>query len=343
MHAADPNVQVGFPYPLPRNVAAGTGTWVADTERLEQRRSLAADKDQVPVRRRPLVSDLRHPAPGQRPALRDGRPRSRARRRACATRLDKYDPSANIIAGEGNISQSEIVNNAWPVSALFASASALTFLSHGAETYQWWQVHNSDNLNGDFGFLSDGTGTAGVGNTTLTAPATVGSRVIDTANTTNFHTQHSLTIGGETRKITALPGSTTLVAGTAAGDTNVKVAAEFALTTSGATTDYHWFFAPGTRITVGSGDSAETRTVVKTGTAASTTALAAPAAAGDTNVKIVGGPMGGQNIAVFMPPGLAPGGKVTIGTGDSAETSDDQERRQLLEPRHEPGRAREPR
>jgi hypothetical protein len=323
MHAADPKVQVGFPYPLPRNVAAGTGTWVADPGAWNKA-ILLEDSDQfqfadvhwypifgIPHLDNDQLFETVDRIPGAMKSVRDT--------------LDAYDPTAKIIAGEGNISQSEIVNNAWPVSALFVAASSLKFLSRGAVTYQWWQVHNSDNLNGDFGFLSDGTGTAGAGNTALTAPASVGDRVISTANVTNFHTQHSLTIGSgadqETRKITALPGTTTLAGAAAAGDSNVKMAANSAITTNGATTDYHWFFAPGTPVTIGSGASAETRTVVSTGTAASNATLAAPAAAGDTNVKIVGVPMGGQNLNVFMPTGFAPGAQVTIGAGAAAETA----------------------
>jgi hypothetical protein len=323
MHAVDPNVQVGFPYPLPRTVAAGTGTWVADPDTWDKTivSQDAAQFDFADVHWYPIFG-IPHLDNDQ---LFETVDRIPGAMKSVHDLLNQYDPTEKIIAGEGNISQSEIVNNAWPVSALFAAASSLKFLSRGAETYQWWQVHNSDNLNGDFGFLSDATVTGTSGATALSAPAAAGDVVLNTTNTTNFHTQHSLTIGSgagaEVRKIVALPGATTLSADAVAGASNVKVAATSKITTNGSTTDYHWLFGPGTPVTIGTGATAETRTVVSTGTPAVNATLAAPSAAGDTNVKIVGVGMGGQNLNVFMPIGFAPGAQVTIGTGDAAETA----------------------
>jgi hypothetical protein len=220
---------------------------------------------------------------------------------------------------ESNISQSEIVYNVQPVAALYAAATALTFLSHGAQSYMWWQVHNSDNMDGDFGFLSSATGSPGPSSTTITAAVAAGARSLVPADADGFYYSHRFTIGAgsraESRKITALPGATTLSVNAVAGQSNVKVAETSTLTTSGATTAYHQLFAPGTPVSIG----AEGNTIVSVGSAAGDGTLAAPAAAGGRTVRIVGVGAGGQTIPVFMPPAFVPGAAVTIGSGSGSE------------------------
>jgi hypothetical protein len=310
MHAADPETRVGFPMTVPRHVSGGTGTWVADPD-LWNRTIMKHDAGQVdfidfhwyPVFGVPVLSNAQIFETVQRiPGV----------MRYLHGIVAEYGSDAPIICGESNISQSEIVYNCQPVAALYAAASALTFLSHGAIGYLWWQVHNSDNMNGDFGFLASATGSPGPSATTLTAPAASGARHIEVAGTAGFYYGHQFTIGTgtaqESRKITAIGGATTLASPAAVGARNVKVGSVVP-------------FAPGTPVSIGSGTSTDLRSVVSAGTAADTGTLAAPAAAGDRNIKIVGTGMGGQSIPVFMPIGFAAGGQVSIGTGAAAETA----------------------
>lgn len=314
MHAVDPATRVGFPMTIARTVAAGTGTWVADPD-LWNRTVLGRNVDQVdfidfhwyPIFGIPVLSNAELFQTVQRI------PGALAYLQGI---LDAYGSKAPIVVSESNISQSEIVYNVQPVAALYAAATALTFLSHGAQSYMWWQVHNSDNMDGDFGFLSSATGTPGPSSTTITAPVAAGARSLVPAGAEGFFYGHRFTIGtgsrAESRKITALPGTTTLAAPAAPGQRNAKVAETSTLTTSGATTAYHQLFAPGTPVSIGT----ESNTVVSVGSAAGVGTLAAPAAAGERTVRIVGIGAGGQTIPVFMPPCFVPGAVLTI-AGDA--------------------------
>jgi hypothetical protein len=321
MHAVDPATRVGFPMTIAREVAGGTGTWVANPD-LWNRTVLGQNADQVdfidfhwyPIFGIPVLSNA------EIFETVDRIPGALSYVRGVIADCGSHAP---IVVSESNISQSEIVYNAQPVAALYAAATALTILSEGAQSYMWWQVHNSDNLDGDFGFLSNATGTPGPSATTLSAAVPRGSRALAVASADGFYYAHRFTIGSgagqEARNITALPGSTVLAAPASRGTRNLKVAETSTLTTSGATTAYDQFFAPGTPVTIGSGATAERVTVEAVGTSAGQAALAAPAAAGDRSARIVGVGMGGQAIPVFMPTAFAPGATITIGTGAGAE------------------------
>jgi hypothetical protein len=310
VHSADPQARVGFPMSIDRTVAGGTGTWVPDPD-LWNRTVLSRNRDQVD-----WIDFHWYPVFGI-PVLSNAQIFETVRRIPGAMRhltgvIAGCGSKAPIFVSESNISQSEVVYNAQPVAALYAAATALTFLSHGAHSFLWWQVHNTDNMNGDFGFLSDGTGAPGPSTTTLSAAAGAGAVRIDVATTAGFYYGHRFTIGTgarqESHKITAIGGSTRLAADAAPGSRTVKV-------------DSIVPFAAGSEITLGSGPGAETRTVTAVGTGAGTTALAAPAAPGDRTIRIVGEGMGGQSIPVFMPISLAPGARVVIGSGSTAETA----------------------
>lgn len=310
MHAANPATQVGFPLTVPREISGGTGTWVADPD-LWNRTILAKDGPEVdfvdfhwyPVFGIPVLSNAQIFETVQRiPGV----------MRYLRGLLDEYDSKAYLITGESNISQSEIVYNVQPVAALYAAATSLTFLANGSLGYLWWQIHNSDSMNGDFGFLSNGTGSPGPSATALRSAAAPGARHIDVADTTGFYYGHRFTVDTgdalESRKITAIGGTTTLAAPAVARATTVTVESVVP-------------FATGTPITIGTGATQESRTVASVGTGASEAVLAAPAARGDRLLRIVGQGMGGQSIPVFMPIGFAPGARVTVGTGATAETA----------------------
>jgi hypothetical protein len=319
MHAVDPATRVGFPMTIDRTVSGGTGTWVADPD-LWNRVVLKANADQVdfvdfhwyPIFGIPLLTNQQlfetvDRIPGAVSYLK--------------SILNEYDPNTPIVVSESNISQSEIVYNAQPVGALYAVTTALRFLSNGAESYMWWQVHNSDNENGDFGFLSNGSGTPGPTATTLSAASSAGDRFIQVTDASGLHYAHQFTIdtgsAQESRKITALPGTTTLAAATSPGAKTINVAATFAITTEGSDTNYQLYFAPGTPVDV----DGESRVVTSVGTAAGSGTLAAPASAGDKTVNIVGTGMGGQSIPVFVPVSFVPGATITVGSGADVETA----------------------
>jgi hypothetical protein len=310
MHAADPAAQLGFPYVLPIEQAAGTGTWVPDPAGWNKAVLSAnaglidfADVHWYPVFGNPALTDADIMATVDRiPAAMQG----------IRATLDRYDPTASIIIGESNISQSSTAYETQPIAALYGAASALKFLSLGAKQFSWWDIHNQGSISGDFGFISSNTGTGNPVNTTVTAAAAAGARNLALASTAGFALPHTITIdtgaGRETRKVTAVAGATTLAAPAAAGDSNVKLASVIP-------------FAPGSPIAIDTGAGVESRTVTAVGAPASATTLAAPAAAGDTNVKLAGTALGGQTTPVFYPAGIVPGAVLTIDTGDGAETA----------------------
>ena len=159
MHAVDPNARLGFPMTINRDMSGGTGTWVADPD-LWNKTILCQNQSEInwidfhwyPVFGIPVLSNRRASSTGSG---------FRARWTTCAASIEQCGTTIPITVSESNISQSEIVYNAQPVAALYAAATALKCLSKGAAGYMWWQVFNSDNMNGDFGFLSDATGTPG--------------------------------------------------------------------------------------------------------------------------------------------------------------------------------------
>lgn len=305
MHAADPNSRVGFPYTLNRFQSPGTGTWVPDPDAwndtvLKQDGAQIdfADVHWYPVFGNPSLT------PAQIMASVRKIPQAMASVKAT---LGRYDPRAFVVAGESNISQTGVTANEQPIAALYSAATALEFLSHGARSYGWWDIHNTANADQDFGFLSDGGTAPGPFATTLASAANNGTRNLPVSSAGNFTVGHTITIGAgadeEHREITALPGTTTLSAPAAQGQHTVNV-------TNVAP------FAPGTPVTIGT----QHDTVTSAGTGASTDTLAAPANPGDTVIHVEGTAEGGQSTPVFMPPGFAPGGTVTIGSGSNRQS-----------------------
>jgi hypothetical protein len=72
--------------------------------------------------------------------------------------LSTYDPTAYFVVGETNMSQTANAWNEQPVGALFAAANALEWLSFGAQSVDWWDVHNYGTPTADFGMFSSATG-----------------------------------------------------------------------------------------------------------------------------------------------------------------------------------------
>jgi hypothetical protein len=70
------------------------------------------------------------------------------------TALSTYDPSAYFVVGETNMSQTANAWNEQPVGALFAAANSMEWLSFGAQSVDWWDVHNYGTPTADFGMFS---------------------------------------------------------------------------------------------------------------------------------------------------------------------------------------------
>ncbi len=68
--------------------------------------------------------------------------------------LSSDDPGADFVVGETNMSQTANAWNEQPVGALFAAANALEWLSFGAQSVDWWDVHNYGSPTADFGMFS---------------------------------------------------------------------------------------------------------------------------------------------------------------------------------------------
>ena len=323
IHAVDPNAKVGIPVTISRQISAGTGTWVPNAN-LWNKTVLGQDSRQInfidfhwyPVFGAPVLTNTQifqtvRQIPGAMKYLKQ--------------LIAKYDPGIFVSVSESNISQAEIVYNAQPVAALYAAATALTFLSHGASDYLWWQVHNSDSMDGDFGFLSNGTGSPGPSFSTLTTPAPIHARNLSVTSAAGFYYGHQFTIGSgentESRKITAVPGSTTLSASSSAGSSRIYVAITGPYTMVGSDTNYQEIFAPGTPIVIGTGANAESDTVTSVGTGSARDTLVAPSPAGSSIIYLKGVAANGQKTPIFVPSGIVPGARLTIGSGATAETA----------------------
>lgn len=323
IHAVDPNAKVGVPITISRSISPGTGTWVPDAN-LWNTTVLSEGSKQID-----FIDFHWYPVFGA-PVMSNAQIFQTVRRIPVAMKyldqlVDRYDPGIFVSVSESNISEAEIVYNAQPVAALYAAATALTFLSHGASDYMWWQVHNSDNMDGDFGFLSNGTGRPGPSLSRLAAPAAIHARNITVASAAGFHYGHQFTIGSgenvESRKITALPGSTQLSAASAASSSNIYVKTTGPYTMVGSDTNYQELFAPGARIVIGTGADAQSDTVVSVGTGSARDSLVAPSPKRSSTIYLTGVATDGQKTPIFVPTGIVAGARLTIGSGSTAETA----------------------
>jgi hypothetical protein len=72
--------------------------------------------------------------------------------------LHRDAPGTSFVVGESNISERETALDFQPVSALFAAATSLTWLTQGAESVDWWDLNNFGTpTSGDYGLLSSGS------------------------------------------------------------------------------------------------------------------------------------------------------------------------------------------
>jgi cellulose binding protein with CBM2 domain len=148
--SADPNAQVCYDYGMDGNLAPGSGVtnyqaWNDTILQADAADINCADVHWYPINGVPTesVQSIMELIDNIPPAAAEVK-----------TALSTYDPSAYFIVGETNMSQTANAWNEQPVGALFAAANALEWLSFGAQSVDWWDVHNYGSPTADFGMFS---------------------------------------------------------------------------------------------------------------------------------------------------------------------------------------------
>ncbi|MFC1418030.1 cellulose binding domain-containing protein [Streptacidiphilus cavernicola] len=154
MKAADPAAKICYDYAMDGGLAPGSGAtdWQNWNDTVLQADSAdidCADVHWYPVNGTPTesVQSIME--------LVDNIPAAAAE---IHTALAAHDPTADFIVGETNISQTANEWNEEPVGALFAAANNLEWLANGAQSVDWWDVHNYGTPTADFGMFSSGSG-----------------------------------------------------------------------------------------------------------------------------------------------------------------------------------------
>ena len=150
MKAVNPNAQICYDYGMDGNLAPGSGVtnyqqWNSTILSADAADINCADVHWYPINGTPTESVQ------SIMSLVDNIPAAAAEVHAALT---QYDPSAYFVVGETNMSQTANAWNEEPVGALFAAANALEWLSFGAQSVDWWDVHNYGSPTADFGMFS---------------------------------------------------------------------------------------------------------------------------------------------------------------------------------------------
>jgi hypothetical protein len=153
MKAVNPNAQVCYDYGMDGNLAPGSGVtnyqqWNDTILSADAADINCADVHWYPINGTPTenVQSI--------VSLVDNIPAAAAE---IHTALSTYDPSAYFVVGETSMSQTANAWNEEPVGALFAAANAMEWLSFGAQSVDWWDVHNYGSPTADFGMFSSGS------------------------------------------------------------------------------------------------------------------------------------------------------------------------------------------
>lgn len=153
MKAVSPGAQICYDYAMDGNLAPGAGvdgfqTWNDTILQADAADINCADVHWYPINGTPAesVQSIME--------LIDNIPAAAAE---VHTALSTYDPGAYYVVGETNMSQTANAWNEQPVGALFAAANSLEWLSYGARSVDWWDVHNYGTPTADFGMFSSAT------------------------------------------------------------------------------------------------------------------------------------------------------------------------------------------
>lgn len=191
MKAADPNAQICYDYAMDGGLAPGSGADNWQSWNSTILKANAADIDCADVHWYP-INGVPPQTTQSIMELIDNIPAAAAEVKAT---LAQYDPTAYFVVGETNMSQTQNAWNEQPVGALFAAANALEWLANGAQSVEWWDVHNYGTSDADFGMFSS----AGSGQPAMNTPfppyyghklaaelavkgATVGTLIVPTPN-----------------------------------------------------------------------------------------------------------------------------------------------------------------
>jgi hypothetical protein len=150
MKAADPSSQICYDYAMDGGLAPGSGVdgfqnWNDTILKADGADINCADVHWYPINGTPTESDQ------SIMELIDNIPAAAAE---VHSTLSSDDPSAYFVVGETNMSQTANTWNEQPLGALFAAANALEWLSFGAQSVDWWDVHNYGSPTADFGMFS---------------------------------------------------------------------------------------------------------------------------------------------------------------------------------------------
>jgi hypothetical protein len=154
MKAADPTAQICYDYGMDGGLAPGSGVDNWQTWNSTILQADAADVDCADVHWYP-INGVPTESVQSIMELVDNIPAAAAEVKST---LATYDPKAYFVVGETNMSQTANAWNEQPVGALFSAANALEWLSFGAQSVDWWDVHNYGTPTADFGMFSSATG-----------------------------------------------------------------------------------------------------------------------------------------------------------------------------------------
>lgn len=153
MKKADPQARIGVPWAFTGNEAKGAGTNDAAGWDDAVLHALGGDIDFVDAHWYPFDTTAGYTDQeflGSVAKI----PAAAARIRSA---LRRYARGAAFVVGEMNISERETTLDFQPVSALFAAATSLEWLSQGAQSVDWWDLNNFGSPStGDYGLVSSG-------------------------------------------------------------------------------------------------------------------------------------------------------------------------------------------
>jgi hypothetical protein len=153
MKRADPAARIGVPWAFSGAEAAGDGVrdaslWNAKVLRAVKGYVSFVDAHWYPFDRIAGLTD--------RQILRSTR-RIPAAAAQIRSTLRRDAPGSSFLIGETNISDQATTLDFQPVSALFAAATSLMWLSQGAQSVDWWDLNNFGSpTTGDYGLISSG-------------------------------------------------------------------------------------------------------------------------------------------------------------------------------------------
>ncbi len=153
MKRADPGARIGVPWAFSRTEAEGEGLKDASLWNAKVLRAVKGDISFVDAHWYPFdrIAGLT-----DQQILRSTR-RIPAAAAQIRSTLHRIAPGSTFLIGETNVSDRVTALDFQPVSALFAAATSLMWLSQGAQSVDWWDLNNFGSpTTGDYGLVSSG-------------------------------------------------------------------------------------------------------------------------------------------------------------------------------------------